>query len=40
MAHKAKMKSGKKAIMGKKRGGFDKTICYGSGKQSRKRGSK
>lgn len=40
MARKAKMQSGKKPIMGKKRGGFDKTICYGSGKQARKRGRK
>lgn len=41
MAHRAKMKSGKKDIMGKKRGGFDKTICTGGPrKTSRKRASK
>lgn len=41
MARKAKMKTGKKAIMGKKIGGFDNTICYGGPrKSSRKRASK
>ena len=41
MAHKGKMKSGKKDIMGKKRGGFDKTVVHGGpSKKGRKRASK